>query len=102
MPLDFFRGYGGQRMVEYDAQEPLLDAPDDEDDMPAGVKLDDEMAPDEWKAQPVVVPNGWRANEWSERPVRFVDGKDSGETVTWLRAPNGYPVPVRLSEIGAT
>lgn len=38
---------------------------------------------------------------WPYRPERFIDGKDVGRTVSWLRSPQGYPVPVRLSQIGA-
>jgi hypothetical protein len=45
-------------------------------------------------------PN-WRARDWTERPVRFVDGKDVGQTVACLDSPSGTIVPVRLSEIGS-
>jgi hypothetical protein len=60
-----------------------------------------ELEEDEWEPQPVLVAPGWHPATWEERPEYFVDGKDVGETVLWLRAPQGYPVAVRLAEIGA-
>src|SRR4051812_15888680 len=101
MSIEFFQAFRGQRMVEYAPQPPLLDPPDDESE-PEGVELAYELAPERWEAQAVRVPAGWHASHWPERPVRFVDGKDVGATIAWLRAPGGYPVPVRLSQIGAT
>jgi hypothetical protein len=47
------------------------------------------------------LPAKWRSENWDERPRRFVDGKDVGQTIAWLRSPEGYPVPIRLSEIGS-
>lgn len=55
----------------------------------------------EWRPLPVGVSMNWRPTAWPDRPRYFVDGKDVGETVHWLRSPQGYPIAVRLSEIGA-
>src|SRR5262249_19902955 len=68
----------------------------------ADVGLGYEGAPSDWAALPVWKEDGWRATEWDERPVCFIDGKDVGGTIAWVRSPGGYPIPVRLSEIGAT
>ena len=34
-------------------------------------------------------------------PRRFVDGKDVGRVVAYVASPAGFPVPIRLSQIGA-
>jgi hypothetical protein len=54
-----------------------------------------------WEPRSIALPPSWRPIDWAERPIRFIDGKDVGETVTCLTSPDGYPVPVRLSEIGS-
>lgn len=102
MSLEFLRNYAAERMADYAPQPTLFSAPGDEKDEPVQADLDYELAADQWIAQPITVPLGWRVRDWQERPIRFVDGKDVGQTVAWLRAPGGYPVPVRLAEIGAT
>ena len=102
MTLDFFRSYAATRMAFYDPQPSLLQTPfEDEEDESAQVSLNLEMDADRWVAQSVVTGSDWRASDWPERPTRFVDGKDSGRIVAWLRAPGDYPVPVRLAEIGS-
>lgn len=100
MGLDFLRDNGARRMAAYDPQPPLWDAPTDEADVPEEVTLDYEIDRASWTARVVTQPPGWDPLDWPERPVRFIDGKDVGQTIAWLRAPGGYPVPVRLSEIG--
>ncbi len=100
MSLDFLHRHGAVRMANYEPQLPLLDSPED-DEVPAGVVLDYEVDSDAWGAISLSTRVGWRAADWTERPVRFVDGSDRGRTIAWLRAPGGYPVPVRLGEIGA-
>ncbi len=99
--LDFVRNFGGCRLDQYDPQPPLTDEPtDDEEQDEERVKLDYEKPRDEWTAITPNLPHSWRPGGWPERPIRFIDGKDNGRTIAWLRAPGGYPVPIRLSEIG--
>ena len=102
MALDFMQSYGGCRLDQYDPQPPLEDEPTDDEQEQADTRdLSYEVARDDWRAINILRPVGWRIDEWQERPVRFVDGKDVGETIAWVRAPRGYPVPIRLSQIGA-
>jgi len=101
MSLEFLRAYAGQRVSPYAEQPLLFNVPTSEDDPESeGVILDYEVDGDAWEARVLPVLDNWRPSDWPERPVRFVDGKDVGQTVAWLRAPGGYPIPVRLSEIG--
>lgn len=99
---DFVRVYGGSRLTSYPPQPPLLGEADENefDEEEKKPDLDYEIHHDDWSPRTVALPSSWRAVDWADRPVRFVDGKDAGETVTSLTSPDGYPVPVRLSEVG--
>jgi hypothetical protein len=98
---DFMENYGGRRVDGYPPQPPLDGEPMDESEEPDDAEgLDYEVPRDDWEAIDLDLPATWQTSDWDERPTRFVDGKDVGETVAWLRAPGGYPVPVRLSQIG--
>ncbi|MGH9799892.1 MAG: hypothetical protein ACRD82_05960, partial [Blastocatellia bacterium] len=101
MKIEFFRKHGACRLRNYDPQPLLLgDGVKLEDDPEESRNLDYELPREEW--QPYETGgSGPTRNEWAWRPVRFVDGKDSGRTVASLRSREGYPVPVRLAEIGA-
>jgi hypothetical protein len=103
MGLDFVQNYGGCRVDQYNPQPPLWDEPpDDEQEQDEDrVNLDYEIDRADWEVMSLNVSENWRPGDWPERPVRFVDGKDVGRTIAWLLAPGGYPVPVRLSEIGS-
>lgn len=72
----------------------LLEDPEDE-----SVDLDYERPQAEWQPVDVRGLAGWAA--YPLLPRRFIDGKDVGHTVAWLQSDEGYPVPVRLSQIGA-
>lgn len=101
--LDFVKNYGGQRIDQYGPQPPLWNDPannKDEEEEEERINRDYEMAADEWEAVSLNLPANWRPETWTERPLRFIDGKDVGQTIAWLRSPNGYPVPIRLSQIG--
>jgi hypothetical protein len=103
MSGSFWARHDAARVSPSAPQLPLTGAPEDDDDGPPETDRTFEV-PDErdWDAIQPIPPAGWRASEWGDRPVRFIDGKDVGETVACLTAPfGGYPVPVRLSEIGA-
>jgi hypothetical protein len=97
--IDFLRQHGAQRIRDY-APQPLLlgDSQLMEDEPAENVRLDYERQPADW--QPLELSDPDAAN-WEWRPRRFIDGKDAGRTVAWLHSREGYPVPVRLSEIGA-
>jgi hypothetical protein len=97
--LDFVRAYGGRRFAVYAPQPPLWGEPDAEEAQDQS-ELAYEVAVDDWAPITVELPPSWRARDWDGCPVRFIDGKDVGETITSLTSPDGYPVPVRLSEIG--
>lgn len=103
--LRFLHDFGAHRLAAYDPLPELLgdgpDASSGEGD-PDEVTWDYEVDADKWMAIPVTAKRYCLSDTWLERPRRFVDGKDVGRTVAWLHAPGGYPIPVRLSEIGAT
>lgn len=103
MGIDFLSIYGARRMRNYDAQPLLLGdgltMEDTPEDAPNISDLSIERAAEEW--QPIDIRRTPLPNPWGYRPLRFIDGKDVGRTVAWLQSKAGYPVPVRLSEIGA-
>jgi hypothetical protein len=100
--LDFIRNYGGCRLDDYEPQPPLEGEPDeDQEQQPDSGGLSYEVKRDEWRAIDIKAPASWRLDEWGERPVRFIDGKDVGHTIAWVQSPRGYPSPIRLSQVGA-
>ena len=96
--IGFFRQHQSHRIRAYDALPVLLDdgltLTDEEQ-----VDWDVEMPRDDW--QPRDVGLAVAPPNWPLQPCRFIDGKDVGDTVAWLQSEEGYPVPVRLSQIGA-
>jgi hypothetical protein len=98
MGLDFLRNFGAQRMARYDEQPFLLTDGVELTETDEKIDLDHEAAREAWA--PIRV-DGAVPDEWPLRPARYVDGKDVGRTVAWLRGREGHPIPVRLSEIGA-
>jgi hypothetical protein len=100
MSLDFLRNNGASRVTSETTQPDLLTDTVPQDPTPEeSIGWDVEVSADEW--QPIDVHTADLKSEWAYRPERFVDGKDVGHTVAWLRSPEGYPVPVRLAQIGA-
>ena len=100
MGLDFLQNNGARRLRQYPPQPPLPGADTNEDSQPEeDVNLDIEQQAADWRPQDVGPQHP--AVDWPYRPLRFVDGKDVGRTVAWLQSLEGYPVPVRLAEIGA-
>lgn len=103
MGLDFLRTYDGNRLEQQELQ-PLDELIDDEQEPDLeGVDLDYEVRKRgiTWQPMNLDHPNHWQPRHWQERPVRFIDGKDVGETIAWIRSPAGQPVPIRLSQIGS-
>ncbi len=99
MGLEFLCDNGGRRMRQYDEQPFLLgDGVTLKEQPDARLYHSFEVPADEWQPQDT---GGVRGNgAWTQRPTRFIDGKDVGSTVAWLQTRDGYPVPVRLSQIG--
>src|SRR6267154_1142619 len=102
MAIEFVQNYGGCRLDVYEPQPPLEDEPSaDEEQVPDPENLSYEIDRNSWTAMAIARPRDWLVGEWPDRPVRFIDGKDVGETIAWVRAPEGYPIPIRLAQIGA-
>jgi hypothetical protein len=103
MGIDFLAVFGAKRMRNYDIQPLLLGdglmMEERPEDAPNQVDLSIECDMEEW--QPIDIRRTTTPCPYGYRPLRFIDGKDVGRTVAWLQSKEGYPVPVRLSEIGA-
>ncbi|MFQ5568235.1 MAG: hypothetical protein ACE5G0_01085 [Rhodothermales bacterium] len=100
MALLFLQEYGATRLDRYTPQ-PFAEETDDEPHKDADLDYDPAYDRDDWHPHSPCPPANWDPASWPLRPIRFIDGKDVGETVAWLRAPGGYPVPVRLGQIGS-
>ena len=103
MSLDFLQQYGGSRLGQTELQPLMADellqtAISSNSER---VILDYETA--DWKAIAIDrnLPADWRPKDWQQRPIRFIDGKDVGQTIAWVRAPSGQLVPIRLAQIGS-
>jgi hypothetical protein len=102
MGWDFFRSHAGRRAGGGSPfPPPAGDAASEDTSGEEATGLDYETAQRGLSWQPLDARPGEVSREWPARPTRFVDGKDDGQTVAWLRSPEGYPVPVRLGQIGA-
>lgn len=99
--FEFLKNNGAQRVRTYDPQPLLLDDGIlEEEQNKEQSDLFYECEKDRWQA--IDIRNSIPPTDWPWRPLRFIDGKDYGRTVAWLQTREGYPVPVRLAEIGAT
>ena len=105
MGLDFLKQYGGHRLASYEPQPILLEnASDDtleEDQIGEQINLSYEVNEQHWQPLNLTLPINWKISNWEEKPLRFIDGKNVGETIAWLKAPGGYPVPVKFSQIAS-
>lgn len=98
----FFQQYGGRRLDDGDPPAAAWgESGASTAQLPKIVDIDVEEDGSRWEAKETLLHPNWRARDWAERPVRFVDGKDEGQTVACLNSPSGTVVPVRLSEIGS-
>lgn len=101
MGLAFFVDHGAERTLIYPAQHELDPVTESEEELGQRVDLTYEVGAAVWRPISPRVEPGFRPCDWSERPRRFIDGRDIGEIIATLRSEQGYPIPVRLSQIGA-
>lgn len=94
----FFRAYGAPAVGDT-PQQPILpengegnDTPD-----PENVDLNIEIAANDWAARIV----GEAPAKGDEHPIRFIDGSLKALPVLCLRSPQGWPIPLLVSELGA-
>ena len=103
--LKFVQNYGGKRIQnelgakDFWSEDETDDAPDVADETVINLGL--EMEAGAWQAVNPQLPKSWRVQDWLSRPVRFVDGKDVGQTIARLRGTDGSFVAIRLAEIGS-
>ena len=100
MGLDFLKNYGGSRLGEYPPQPTLNEMTEEERE--EKINLEYETGGDPWEAKDLDISATWRPQEWDERPIRFIDGKNEGQTIASLRSPGGYIIPIRLAQVGST
>ena len=95
----FLREHGAAAVGATPPQPTL--PPTDESDAdkpgPETVDLAVECDPADWAAIPV----GEAPTRPGEAPVRFIDGSHTGQPVLCIWSPQGCPIPLVLSEIGA-
>lgn len=106
--LEFLRDNGASRAATYGDAPDFMTAggghadtenrPDNEDATPIK-EWDYEQPRAAWA--PISVRDAGPFADPSLCPQRFVDGKESGRTIAYIAAPQGFPIPVRLAEIGA-
>ncbi len=102
MSLDFIQNNGGRRLVA-DTSQPVPQnySSNSDNETQDEINLGLEVSETQWHTIPVTGVTNWKPSEWNESPIRFVDGKDVGQTVAWVKSPDGYPVPIRLAQIGS-
>jgi len=94
----FFRTYSAAPVGATPVQPNLsLADGDGEDGTDSKLNRDVEMAEADWK--PILVDET-PANP-GEFPERFIDGSQAGQPVLCVRSPQGWPIPMVLSEVGA-
>jgi hypothetical protein len=97
----FFRTYQAQ-FVGSTPIQPYVPPPEEDDAGPEQEPKDRidrsvEQAEADWKA----IPLPEEPAREGEFPRRFIDGSQKGEPVLCVRSPQGYPIPMVLSEVGA-
>jgi hypothetical protein len=102
MAFDFILNNAGRRLaVDTSLPIPLNFSSNTDDEIQAEIDLSLEMPETNWQRVLVDRVTGWQPSEWNYSPIRFVDGKDVGQTVAWVYSPDGYPIPIRLAQIGS-
>ncbi|MDD5368543.1 MAG: hypothetical protein PHQ40_05625 [Anaerolineaceae bacterium] len=101
MGLDFVRNNGGKRLEGGSPLPDPIGEPPNANEEDEKIELDIERALDDWTAIRIDQTPDWTPARWPLSPVRFIDGKDVGEVIAWLRSPaQRSPIPLRLSQIG--
>lgn len=101
MGLDFVKNYGGNRLEGGSSLPQLFDLSITAEDDGHQTRLAVERSLDRWTAIPVNNVDKWQPGQWEYSPIRYIDGKDVGQIIAWIRSPDGYPVPIRLSQVGS-
>ena len=103
MSLDFLKEYSGSRLGQTELQPLMTDELLKTAIFSESEKVVLDYETPEWKEININrnLPTNWRSQNWQQRPVRFIDGKDVGQTIAWVRAPSGQLVPIRLAQIGS-
>ena len=102
MGMDFILNNGGRRSAtDISLPIPLNPQFSPDDETQDEINLDLEMPENTWRTVSISQVADWRPSEWDKSPIRFIDGKDVGQTIAWVYSPEGYPVPIRLSQIGS-
>lgn len=94
----FLREYGASGVGDTPPQ-PFLPTLADEEE-PAGkdkVELEVELPLQKWAPRIVAEAPA----KLGEHPIRFIDGSFAATPVLYLRPPQGWPIPVLVSEVGA-
>ncbi len=103
--LKFIQNYEGKRVERESGAKQfwIEDDADETDDVAdeTNLNLSLETEAGAWQIINPQLPKAWRVQDFASRPVRFVDGKDVGQTVAWLRGTDGSFVAIRLAEIGS-
>lgn len=92
----FFDEYAAVPVGATPAQPNIPPDPDAGEEKEA-VDLSVELRPDAWKGLLV----GEAPARDGEFPTRFIDGSQAGQPVLCVRSPQGWPIPLVLSEVGA-
>ena len=101
MGLEFLRNNGAHRMRDDAIRPLLLDDSTESGEMQEQERTEMGYERDIGKWGPIDTWNVALSATWAHCPKLFIDGKDVGRTVAWLQTAEGFPIPVRLSEIGA-
>ncbi len=100
MGLDFVKNYGGARLEGGSPLPDQFNTPSDDEEEGQQIQLDIERDLGHWSVIEVSNVDDWQAGVWHFSPIRFIDGKDVGQIIAWIRSPVGYPVPIRLAQVG--
>ena len=103
MSIDFLKEYDGSRLGQTELQPLMADELLETAILSNKERVILDYETSNWKAIAIDrnLPVNWRPENWQQRPVRFIDGKDVGQTIAWVRAPSTQLVPIRLAQIGS-